>query len=63
MGWVWTKIALVVGLTIFHVLLSGWRNTFDVDRNAHSMRFYRMVNELPTVALIAIVFLVVVKPF
>ena len=63
MGWVWTKIALVVGLTIFHVLLSRWRNTFDVDRNAHSMRFYRMVNELPTVALIAIVLLVVVKPF
>ena len=63
MGWVWTKIALVVGLTIFHVLLSRWRNTFDVDRNAHSRRFYRMVNELPTVALIAIVLLVVVKPF
>ena len=63
MGWVWTKIALVVGLTIFHVLLSGWRNTFGVDRNAHSARFFRMMNELPTVALIAIVLLVVVKPF
>ena len=63
MGWVWTKIALVVGLTIFHFLLSGWRNTFSVDQNAHSARFFRMVNELPTVALIAIVLLVVVKPF
>ena len=63
MGWVWAKIALVVGLTIFHVLLSGWRNTFSADQNAHSARFFRMVNELPTVALIAIVLLVVVKPF
>jgi protoporphyrinogen IX oxidase len=63
MGWLWIKIALVVGLTIFHVFLSRWRGTFSADRNAHSARFFRMVNELPTVALIAIVVLVVVKPF
>jgi protoporphyrinogen IX oxidase len=63
MGWIWTKVALVVGLTIFHVLLSRWRNAFSADRNRHPARFYRMVNELPTLALIAIVLLVVVKPF
>jgi protoporphyrinogen IX oxidase len=63
MGWIWIKITLVAGLTIFHVLLSRWRGTFGADRNAHSARFFRMVNELPTVALIAIVVLVVVKPF
>ena len=63
MGWIWLKIALVVGLTIFHALLSRWRNAFGADRNGHSTRFFRMVNELPTVALIAIVLLVVVKPF
>jgi protoporphyrinogen IX oxidase len=63
MGWIWTKIALVVGLTIFQVLLSRWRGAFGVDRNAHSARFFRMINELPTVALIAIVLLVVDKPF
>jgi protoporphyrinogen IX oxidase len=63
MGWIWIKIALVVGLTVFHVLLSRWRIDFGMDRNAHSARFFRMVNELPTVALIAIVVLVVVKPF
>jgi protoporphyrinogen IX oxidase len=63
MGWIWIKIALVVGLTIFHVLLSRWRNVFAADRNGHSVRFFRMANELPTVALIAIVLLVVVKPF
>jgi protoporphyrinogen IX oxidase len=63
MGWIWTKIALVVGLTLFHALLSRWRNAFGTDRNRHPARFFRMVNELPTVALIAIVLLVVVKPF
>ena len=63
MGWIWTKIALVVGLTIFHILLSRWRIVFAADRNRHSARFFRMVNEMPTVALIAIVLLVVGKPF
>jgi protoporphyrinogen IX oxidase len=63
MGWIWAKIALVVGLTVFHALLSRWRNAFDADRNRHPARFFRMVNELPTVALIAIVLLVVIKPF
>jgi protoporphyrinogen IX oxidase len=63
MGWVWAKLALVLGLTMFHGLLSGWRKGFTRDRNQHSTRFFRAVNELPTVALIAIVVLVVVKPF
>jgi putative membrane protein len=63
MGWIWAKLALVVGLTAFHVALARWREAFRMDRNAHSTRFFRIVNELPTLALIAIVPLVVVKPF
>ena len=63
MGWIWAKLALVVGLTAFHVTLARWREAFRMDRNAHSTRFFRIVNELPTLALIAIVPLVVVKPF
>ena len=63
MGWIWTKFALVLGLTVFHALLSRWRTAFSMERNRHSTRFFRVVNELPTVALIAIVVLVVVKPF
>jgi protoporphyrinogen IX oxidase len=62
-GWIWAKLALVLGLGMFHALLSRWRKAFSTERNQHSMRFFRMVNELPTVALIAIVVLVVVKPF
>ena len=63
MGWIWAKIGLVLGLTLFHAMLARWLNDFSVDRNRHPARFFRMVNELPTLALIAIVLLVVVKPF
>jgi putative membrane protein len=54
---------LVLLLTILHGLLGRWRVAFAEDRNTHPARFFRIVNELPTVALIAIVILVVVKPF
>jgi putative membrane protein len=63
MGWMWAKLGLVVGLTAFHLMLSRWRAAFATGRNRHSARFFRAVNELPTLALIAIVILVVVKPF
>jgi protoporphyrinogen IX oxidase len=63
MGWIWAKLSLVITLTVFHVLLAHWRETLAADRKRHSTRFFRMINELPTVALIAIVVLVVVKPF
>ena len=62
-GWIWIKLALVVGLTVFHIALARWCRKFSVDQNCHSTRFFRWVNELPTLALIAIVILVVVKPF
>jgi protoporphyrinogen IX oxidase len=63
MGWLPVKLILVVGLTAFHFWMRRHRLLFAADRNRHSVRFYRVVNELPTVALIAIVILVVVKPF
>lgn len=63
MGWIWAKLVLVAGLTGFHVVLGRWRMAFSADQNHHTTGFYRAINELPTVALIAIVVLVVVKPF
>lgn len=63
MGWMWAKLGLVFFLTLFHFLLARWREAFAAERNRHSARFFRTVNELPTLALIAIVILVVVKPF
>jgi putative membrane protein len=62
-GWIWAKLGLVLLLTVFHLLLEHWRRDFAERRYSHSARFYRIVNELPTLAMIAIVLLVVVKPF
>jgi protoporphyrinogen IX oxidase len=62
-GWIWAKLVLVAALTAYHDLLARWRRAFAADGNLHSARFFRIVNELPTVVLIAIVLLVVVKPF
>jgi protoporphyrinogen IX oxidase len=62
-GWIWAKLGLVAALLAFHGALAHWRRAFAADRNRHSSRFFRIINELPTLALIAIVVLVVVKPF
>ena len=62
-GWIYAKLVLVAALTVFHHLLGVWRKDFAADRNRRPARFYRMVNELPMLALIAIVILVVAKPF
>jgi protoporphyrinogen IX oxidase len=62
-GWIWAKLILVAALTGYHGALARWRRAFADDRNRHSPRFFRIVNELPALALIAIVVLVVVKPF
>ena len=62
-GWIYAKLVLVAGLTVFHHLLGLWRKDFAADRNARPARFYRVVNELPALALIGIVVLVVLKPF
>jgi putative membrane protein len=57
------KFALVVGLSALHGFLSRCRRDFARDANSRSQRFYRMVNEVPAIAMFAIVILVVVKPF
>jgi protoporphyrinogen IX oxidase len=62
-GWIWAKLVLVAGLVVFHHLLAHWRKSFAADAVPRTARFFRLVNELPMVALIAIVVLVVVKPF
>ena len=62
-GWIWAKLGLVALLLAYHGTLARWRRAFAGDRNRHSPRFFRIVNELPTLVLIAIVVLVVVKPF
>ena len=62
-GWLWAKIILVLGLSAVHGLLARWRKDFAEDRNRHSQKFYRIINEVPTILMILIVLLVVLKPF
>jgi putative membrane protein len=62
-GWLQAKIALVLGLSAVHGLFARWVKAFAADNNRHSQRFYRFINEVPTVLMIAIVLLVVLKPF
>jgi putative membrane protein len=46
-----------------HGMLSRWRRDFEADNNQRSAKFYRIMNEIPTVLMIGIVIFVVVKPF
>jgi protoporphyrinogen IX oxidase len=62
-GWLWAKIVLVLALSAAHGLLARWRKDFAQDRNRHSQRFYRIINEVPTALMILIVLLAVLKPF
>ena len=62
-GWLGAKLVLVVALSVLHGLLAKWRKDFARDANRHSPKFYRIINEVPTVLLILIVILAVVKPF
>jgi putative membrane protein len=62
-GWIWGKLTLVACLALFHMLLARWRQQFAAGAAPRSARFFRRVNEVPTVLMIAIVVLVVVKPF
>lgn len=61
--WLHGKLALVIAMIIVHICLARWRKAFAADRNQHSANFYRIINEVPTVLMIGIVILVVVKPF
>src|SRR5262249_31182407 len=61
--WLHAKVMLVVALSGLHGLFARWVRLFGADRNPHSQKFYRIINEVPTLLMIGIVILAVVKPF
>lgn len=61
--WFHAKLTCVIAMSAFHMALAKWRKDFEADRNLKKTKFFRMINEVPTLLMIAIVFLVVVKPF
>ena len=62
-GWFHAKLLLLLGMQLIHAALARWRRAFANDANIHSEKFYRVMNEIPTLLMIGIVILVIVKPF
>ena len=62
-GWFHAKLGLVLLLTAAHHMLARHFKAFREDRNTKSQKYFRLLNEVPTVFMIGIVFLVVAKPF
>jgi putative membrane protein len=61
--WLHIKLFMVVALIVLHVKMEGWRRAFAEDRNIHDQKYFRIANEVPTLLMIGIVLLVVLKPF
>ena len=60
--WIQTKLFLVVLLTIYHLFLGYYLRKFALDENEKSAKFFRIINEIPTILLILIVFVIIYKP-
>jgi len=60
--WVKLKLLFVILLTIYHFYLSKLLKDFNLNRNTKSSKFFRILNEVPTILLILIVFIVIFKP-
>ena len=60
--WLQLKIILVLLLTIYHFYLGYLLNKFKLDQNKKTTKFYRYINEIPTLLLILIIFIVIFKP-
>ena len=62
-GWIHAKLLLVVIMSALHMAFAVWRKQFERDENVKSAKFFRIMNEAPTLLMIIIVILAVVKPF
>lgn len=63
MGWMHAKLTLVFLMTGLHHVFAAWRKKFARDENTRDAKFYKIWNEGPTLLMIAIIILVIVKPF
>jgi len=62
-GWLHAKLVLVLGMSALNGVFGRWARDFAIGRNTRTQKFYRIINEIPTILMIVIVILVVVKPF
>ena len=61
--WFKIKVLLVVMLCLVHMLMAKWFKAFEIDKNIHTTKFFRIINEVPTLLMVFIVILVVTKVF
>lgn len=62
-GWMHVKLTAVILMAVVHMMFAKWRKNFAADKNTRNDKFYRWWNEAPTVLMVLIVILAVVKPF
>ena len=62
-GWFQAKLVALLGMQLIHAAYARWRRKFADDANTHDARYYRIMNEVPTVLMIVIIIMVIVKPF
>lgn len=62
-GWMHAKLLLLVAMQVMHAKFARWRKDFEADANTNDAKVYRIANEVPTLLIIGIVLLVIVKPF
>ena len=60
--WIKLKLLLVILLTLYHLYLAQCLNNFKLEQNTKTSKFFRIINEVPTILLIFIVFIVIFKP-
>ena len=60
--WMILKLIFVISLTFYHFYLGRVLGQFKLDMNKHSSKYYRYINEIPTLLLILIIFIVIFKP-
>ena len=60
--WIQAKLFLVVILTVYHLFLGYYLRKFALDKNTKSAKFFRIINEIPTILLILIIFVIIYKP-
>ena len=60
--WVQLKLSLVIILTVYHYILGGYLKKFEKNENIKTAKFFRIINEIPTVLLILIIFIIIYKP-
>jgi len=62
-GWLHVKLLFVLAMSALHGMMARWQREFAADTNRHEARFYRILNEVPTILMIVIVLVVVIRPF